>query len=581
LLDTLRGAFLDSEIFFVVDERRGPVLLPDGVAKVSVTDATLTELGVFAHPNWGWLCGDYFYYSLRAHTDKYEYYWLCEPDVFFSLDSTAEFFRSFERDEAAFLAATFSKRQGLGWFWEKCLPFLGVNELYGALFPLTRLSGPAIDHLRKRRIALEDRYQSDKERIELWPNDECFVSSMLTADGFACKDLASGPIAGLFGKFSTDTPYLISCLQSETPSQAIVHPVLTLAKFVDKFILEFNEKRPCDRTKQWIATVTDSIPDAKRSYLLKRLLLRPHTRVAEKNKTGKSLSVVARQKIVYKAKTSSAALASVESFTLAQRTELSLLDRLTMTPYAYDWDRRVMGFVDSTPSVLDAAFLYEAQFNSANYYYSVHLEELIRRGHETTEAIANYSPTFVFSTGRCGSTLISKLAAAVGLWSFSEPDILTDATRHLDHPDLVPVIQHTVSSLLAFSRASDVNCLFKLRSTCNSLIPAFQRAFPKAKYVFILSDLSDLSDLRDWSTSFIEKFNSSDQALVETLLQGISCIDYMADNQLPHTVMHYERFARSPETAVALLRPNFAVDDVLNQGVRVVERRMESRGQSI
>ncbi|MBK6738720.1 MAG: hypothetical protein IPG64_12805 [Haliea sp.] len=135
--------------------------------------------------------------------------------MFFSLDSTAEFFRSFERDEAAFLAATFSKRQGLGWFWEKCLPFLGVNELYGALFPLTRLSGPAIDHLQKRRIALEDRYQSDKERIELWPNDECFVSSMLTADGFACKDLASGPIAGLFGKFSTDTPYLLSCLQSE------------------------------------------------------------------------------------------------------------------------------------------------------------------------------------------------------------------------------------------------------------------------------------------------------------------------------------------------------------------------------
>jgi hypothetical protein len=268
-------------------------------------------------------------------------------------------------------------------------------------------------------------------------------------------------------------------------------------------------------------------------------------------------------------------LASVESFTLAQRTDLSLLDRLTMTPYAYDWDRRVMGFVDSAPSVLDAAFLYEAQFNSANYYYSVHLEELIRRGHDATEAMANYSPTFVFSTGRCDSILINKLAVAVGLSCFSEPDILTDATRHLDHPDLVPVIQHAVSSLLAFSRASDANCLFKLRSDCNSLIPAVHRAFPNAKYVFILRDL------QDWRASFIGKFNCSDQALVENLLQGIACIDYVGDNQLPHTVMHYESFARSPETAVALLRPNFGVDDVLNQGVRVLERRItgsEPRG---
>ncbi len=168
---------------FCCDETAGPVDT-GGRPKLSFTAGGLAAHGLRAEPGprgTGWSCGDYCHYVLRRDLPDFDRCWLLEPDVLLNLDRPAEFFDSLAVREDAFLAAWFGPADP-SWRWAAAAG-RHYATVHRCLFPVTRLSAPAADHLLRARRALAT------SAARTWLNDEAFVASELMAAGFACADL--------------------------------------------------------------------------------------------------------------------------------------------------------------------------------------------------------------------------------------------------------------------------------------------------------------------------------------------------------------------------------------------------------
>lgn len=193
MLDALRKVFGD-DVALALDARRDPEI-PAELRCARLTGAALQDWGMAAPADWGWLCGDFFHYALRDAFPGYDAYWLIEPDVVFHRIRPADFFAAAGRIEADFLVPNYSERPKSwphypGSFWH-------FDRVWGCLFPLTRLSGRAIDVLKAGRIAYGAAWKARAEAAapEAEPpyaNDEAFVaSSILAAPDLTGADLVA------------------------------------------------------------------------------------------------------------------------------------------------------------------------------------------------------------------------------------------------------------------------------------------------------------------------------------------------------------------------------------------------------
>jgi hypothetical protein len=210
-----------ADVVICCDERDGAVDM-GGRSKLAWDRDTLTALGLFAHPRCGWRCGDYAYYVTRAARPDYDRYWLVEPDVLINVEHLDAAFDQLNGGDADFLAARFSVRDER-WEWARTMRHR-YDKVYGCIFPLTRLSAGAIDHLHAaRRAALVPELQ---EAFANWPNDEVFVATELCNHGFTCLELASGlPGSYTRATLRTAIPHDRAALQAGGPDGLIYHPV--------------------------------------------------------------------------------------------------------------------------------------------------------------------------------------------------------------------------------------------------------------------------------------------------------------------------------------------------------------------
>ena len=227
--DLLAEAGLDADIVFCVDERKGAADMGER-PKVAFDHATLARLGLYAHQNCGWRCGDYCYYVTREARPDYDHYWLLEPDVRIHAGRLAEFFAPLARVPADLLAAQYGPRSDL-WGWTRTIAASGLPA-YGCLYPITRLSGRAIDAL----LVLRRAWSADGRMATAldWPNDEAFTASALTAGGFVCRDLnADSPryTAQSFGVMAVVDYDLV--LESP-PNGLIYHPVRDFGPWLER-----------------------------------------------------------------------------------------------------------------------------------------------------------------------------------------------------------------------------------------------------------------------------------------------------------------------------------------------------------
>jgi len=134
--------------------------------------------------------------------------------------------------------------------------------------------------------------------------------------------------------------------------------------------------------------------------------------------------------------------ASTRDFATLRGREVSLARLLadapdTLSPYALDVPARRVAFVQTSPGLDLAAahpFVYEAQRRHARQLVVASEEEVVDAARVLR--LPEHRPTFLYSTGRCGSTLLGKMVARLdGVQSISEPDVYTQATFARDRSD--------------------------------------------------------------------------------------------------------------------------------------------------
>jgi hypothetical protein len=222
LLARLRAAF-GADVAVVFHDRPAGVAPPAPV--IDINAGWVAAQGLALVPDWGWRCGDYFYYALRAARPGHDAYWLVEPDVYFTAEPV-DFFHAFDDVTHDGLG------YGLGPFPADHRFARGLGGLapWRAIFALTRFSGVALDRLLALRRAAAAGPVSQRD----YPNDELFAFSHLAADPAMTlgrlEDVAPDWFHGV--QFATDPDLLVDLLQPGPSGGRIYHPVRGRAAFV-------------------------------------------------------------------------------------------------------------------------------------------------------------------------------------------------------------------------------------------------------------------------------------------------------------------------------------------------------------
>ncbi len=568
----LSGCFRAEDIVFVFDETNAPVETPAGVRRTAFDRTTLREAGLFcAAPRIGWLCGDYAYYFLRRAV-RARYYWLIEPDVRFTYRDPGDFFRAFDREDADLALCLFGKRNG-AWMWHAAALQV-APDVHGCAFPLSRASGKAIDALYRERRALSQSLAARGAGVAECPNDESFVATAAVRLGLHCRDIASVTQREVFSHFSVLHPWLWPDARDVLPPDRVVHPAVLAADFpaaFDKYARSaLGRSAPLRQVldaalaagdaahrsavrAQLLAAVGgwfDTLPGAERALHVRgaqppadpALPAAASPVAATAAAAAHESAWVTRHAVLARAK-QTLALAAPGDFTLGEgeRVAPEALDFTRHTPYCFDYTADAYLFVDTPRGVLDEPFLYQAQFTHASEVLRVPRAVLAERLGQAGAPPGQRPPLLVFSIGRCGSTLFSRLCAACGVTSFSEPDVfsaLATAQRH--DPRSPEIIRAAMAALTHFAGVGTRGICVKFRSGANAAIGDFLAAFPAARYLFIRREL------RAWAASFIAKFNWSTEQLVGSLLSAHQALQALEGSAARFDLLDYESFAADP-----------------------------------
>lgn len=178
--------------------------------------------------------------------------------------------------------------------------------------------------------------------------------------------------------------------------------------------------------------------------------------------------------------------------------EYSLVRDPTWSLYALDPDRDRALLVRLPPSVDLAAcpFAYVAQFEHAERAAVVPMERLIAMAADLPQPARL---VHLFSTGRCGSTLASRIFAELdGIWSVSEPDGIAQlVTRR--HEYGTPRMQAMLAAVSRWSyrpteARPDQTCVLKYRSEALFDAADYLIATPDSSAVFLHRDLTSWVD---------------------------------------------------------------------------------------
>lgn len=167
----------------------------------------------------------------------------------------------------------------------------------------------------------------------------------------------------------------------------------------------------------------------------------------------------------------------------------------TISLYCLDHAARRAMFVQ-VPEEVDitaAAFIYMAQYDHAQRLLSVPYDTF----HQLAAGISLRDPlVFIYSTGRAGSTLLSKAFGEMGsVRSLSEPDVYSQAVAmrlNGGQEDEIRLLLASTTRILfnpASTQSTSLNVV-KFRSPCIELADLLYQSFPDAGSLFLYRDLA-------------------------------------------------------------------------------------------
>ncbi len=175
-----------------------------------------------------------------------------------------------------------------------------------------------------------------------------------------------------------------------------------------------------------------------------------------------------------------------------------------------DTQQRVI-FAELPPQVelSTAPFYYQVQYDKALRLFAMPYATLIAWARENGHA--DPSLIFLYSIGRCGSTLTSKVLNRVeGVTSFSEPDVFTQIAvmRAADGSRdtvLKPLLHACTQAVCKASAHQPRVYSIKFRSECLALVDLLAQVFPQASNLFLYR-----GGIR-WASSFLRLFEQASQ----------------------------------------------------------------------
>lgn len=198
------------------------------------------------------------------------------------------------------------------------------------------------------------------------------------------------------------------------------------------------------------------------------------------------------QSIVARHRESPVKEAAFDHFTLGpgeERDAAMLIGSPNWTLYCLDFDRRQALLVELSDNtdLESATFAYDTQFRLAKRAAVIPLADL---GTLAAFRTPPHNTVMVFSMGRCGSTLVSRMLGAIPeVWSLSEPDALTNLVRNrhrMSEGEAERLITATIRmSWTPPPGPARSTFAIKPRSQAVFQIDSYASALPDAKFLFL------------------------------------------------------------------------------------------------
>lgn len=242
-------------------------------------------------------------------------------------------------------------------------------------------------------------------------------------------------------------------------------------------------------------------------------------------------------------------LVSIEDFSLSEtkyRVSSEQFDLSAYSPYSYDYEKNEFWFVDVGKEAASKPFFYVAQYDSASKVVKVPLEDL-KKILEERSLWSAAQPVFVFSIGRCGSTLFSKMSNDCGFFDYSEPDVLTKMMGRAKSPANSDAFKAAVFSLIFLSGVESSRVVIKLRSGSSKMANYCHKQFPGSRIIFLRRSVLD------WAKSFILKFKWNEDQLINTLEKYHQGKAALIKNQIPFVELSYPDFVESEHLVYSAL----------------------------
>lgn len=216
-------------------------------------------------------------------------------------------------------------------------------------------------------------------------------------------------------------------------------------------------------------------------------------------------------------------------------------------PYCFDMPQQelILSLHENPKVLLSAPFLYVAQRNEMSRIARVPFSALDDYYGKHDPSVR---PTFIFSVGRVGSTLLDGLLGCVMPMSVSEPDVTSQLATPMsgfrrlteDRRDLI--LWHSLSPFFFLAGHDCVS--FKFRSQVNGIAAEFARTFPKAHFVFMLRDRTS------WGRSTFRAFRMSPDRVAQRLTHGLKALAELRKAGVLLSVIWYEELISEPENTL-------------------------------
>ena len=190
----------------------------------------------------------------------------------------------------------------------------------------------------------------------------------------------------------------------------------------------------------------------------------------------------------------------------------------------------------------DAPFYYQAIRRNAAELVSVGFESL---GPWTSDVTA--TPILVFSIGRCGSTLFSKLTEAAGLPTWSEPDTFSNIAAAgkigLPQDKTAELTRVALNVLSDHARRRDLadHFVVKMRSDVTRICSSIIDQAPHSTSFFIVRQPLP------WARSFYSHFGHSAEKSAKRLAQLVGSARAAKKSGMAIEIIDYDEMVANPE----------------------------------